>query len=146
VKRILVAATLAVVPLSLSTISCRPAPVPCTVPEPGRAMTLLEGTWTVKASDGVVNGEITFEGDTLRTGWDDVTLIGSWQHITSDGNLHTVQLDIGEAWQDGVRQRYGVLDTIVLQLAFVGADRMVALQHDGVWTSWTRVAVVPPPD
>lgn len=129
--------------LAVAASACGPKGPPCAVPVTGAAaMDLLDGTWTVQAFDGTIDGEITFDGADLSTRWEDVTLVGSWEHLASADNAHTVRLRIDEAWEGEVRTRYGRFDQIDVELVFGNRDLLYALQPDGAWTLWRRV---PPP-
>ncbi len=117
----------------------------CVVPESGvEALVLLDGVWEVTAYDGREDGEITFDGPELTTTWDNVTLGGTWEHIASVDNAHTVRLTIDEAWENGAQQRFGTLDELDVELVFAGHDHLFALQSDGAWTEWRRVMPVAP--
>lgn len=120
--------------------ACVPKAPPCVVPvSAGVATGLLEGTWQVRAYDGVVDGEIAFEGPRVRTRWQGVTLVGTWTHLASGDNAHFVRLTIDEAWEGEVRTRYSRFDEVDVRLVFANADHLYALQTDGAWTEWTRV-------
>lgn len=126
--------------LALGAAACGPPAPPCLVPVDGdAALQLLQGTWTVRAFDGTVDGEIVFDGDELRTRWDDVTLVGDWEHVASGDNAHAIRLRIREAWEDEVRTRYGRFDLVDIELVFGSRDHLYALQPDGAWTEWERV-------
>lgn len=112
----------------------------CVIPETGvEALVLLDGTWTVTAYDGRMDGEIVFDGDELETRWQDVTLHGNWEHLSSYDNAHEIRLIISEAWEGELQQRYGTFDEVDVSLVFAGPNHLYALQSDGAWTEWRRV-------
>ena len=135
-------ALLFVAALALGTASaCGGMSAPCVVPATGPdAITLLDGTWSVSAYDGEVDGLISFEGGLVSTTWEDVRLVGTWEHLGSTDNAHRVRLRIDEAWENGVRQRFGSFDEVDIEIVFANPDRLFALQPDGAWTAWERVA------
>lgn len=108
------------------------------------AFTWLEGAWTVRDHEDETEGGVTFDGNRVKAEWDEVTLLGEWEQIASAPNALTIRLVIDEAMEGDVRIRYGVFDEVDLTLVFATPGRLYALQGEGVWTVWERVAVVQP--
>ncbi len=142
-----IAATLLCVCAAFTLANCGPSAPPCVVPAAGSsAMELLEGTWTVRAYDGTMDGDITFADGSLSTRWQDVTLVGTWEHVASLDNAHVIRLRIDEAWENDLRTRFSRFDEVELELVFGNRDHLYALQPDGAWTEWERVTPELPPE
>ena len=128
---------------ALTTLGC-PTFTPCAIPASAEgAAEWLSGSWVVTSYDGTVDGEITFVGNDVQTTWRNVVLLGSWAHLGSADNTHVIRLTIDEAFENDVRQQYGTMDEVDLELVFATHDHLYALQPDGVWTEWERIPTSP---
>jgi hypothetical protein len=100
----------------------------------------LEGEWTIQNHEDSEEGTIVFFGDRVETVWADVSLRGRWEDLGFRPNALSIRLIIDEAVEGEVRIRYGLFDEVDLTLVFAGPDQLYALQGEGVWTVWDRVA------
>ncbi len=132
---------LLLLPLFVCATACGPKAPACAIPiTEAQALNWLDGEWTVEVHTGETEGVIEFTGGRVETTWEDVTLRGDWQHLESTDNAHSVRLIIDEALEGDVRVRYGIFDEVDITLVFAGPDELYALQGEGVWTIWQRVA------
>lgn len=116
----------------------------CVVPYQGRDIARsVHGEWTIEDWQAMPAGTIVFEDDRFRAASTENTLFGEWELVERQPNEHLIHLLVEGYDAEGVRELYGHVDVVELRLVFANWDRIYAVQGQGTWTRWDRVAEAP---
>lgn len=109
------------------------------VDAPG-ASRLLLGTWNVYTHDGDLDGTLTFLNDEVQVLAGPSWYYGVWSLQTNSAGRFGLQMTFNSVELDGVRQPWNDALPVQLDVVFSGRNEATALQLDGRWTRWERLA------
>ena len=109
------------------------------VDAPG-ASRLLLGTWNVYTHEGELDGTLTFLDDEVQVLTGPSWYHGVWSLQTDSGGRFGLQMTFSGVELDGERQPWNDALEVELDVVFSGRNEATALQADGRWTRWERLA------
>ncbi|MBU6159919.1 MAG: hypothetical protein KGO50_02250 [Myxococcales bacterium] len=115
--------------------------VVCDLPvdAPG-ATRLMLGTWNVYTHEGELDGTLTFMADEVQVLTGPSWYRGVWSLQGESAGRFGLQMTFNSVEMDGERQPWNDALEVELDVVFSGRNEAMALQADGRWTRWERLA------
>jgi hypothetical protein len=104
------------------------------------ASRMVLGTWNVYTHEGELDGTLTFMEDEVQLLTGPSWYLGAWSLQTESAGRFGLQMTFNGVEIDGVRQVWNDPMVVELDVVFSGRNEAMALQPDGRWTRWERLA------
>ena len=104
------------------------------------ASRMVLGTWNVYTHEGELDGTLTFIDDEVQVLAGSSWFQGSWSLQAGSAGRFGLEFTFSGVEVEGERQLWTEPLVVTLDVVFSGRDEVLALQPDGRWTRWERLA------